>query len=78
MAPMQENNAKRRGRPAGSTSFQKVKLSDLTNNLGPNAAVIVSKKWLDTIGFEVVDTKTTKVQAVATDDLDEKIQFVVS
>lgn len=78
MAPMQENNAKRRGRPAGSTSFQKIKLSDLTSNLGPNASVMVSKKWLDTIGFEVVDTKTTEVQAVANDSLDDKIQFVVS
>lgn len=86
MAPMQENNAKRRGRPAGSTSFQKIKLSTLTDNLGPNASVMVSKKWLETIGFEVAEaapvaidsTDVMVITSTTDEDTEEKIQFVVS
>ena len=53
------NTTKRgRGRPKGSTSFIKVKLSDLNANLGPNAKVAVSKKWLEDIGIEIQERST--------------------
>lgn len=51
------NTPKRgRGRPKGSTSFISIKLADLVNNLGLNAKVSVSKRWLEGIGFEIEES----------------------
>ena len=51
------NTPKRgRGRPKGSTSFISIKLADLVNNLGLNAKVSVSKRWLEGIAFEIEDS----------------------
>tara|TARA_R110001606_G_scaffold377229_1_gene536190 strand:+ start:521 stop:766 length:246 start_codon:yes stop_codon:yes gene_type:complete len=80
MAPMQDNTAaKRRGRPKGSTSFVNIKLSDLADNLGPNANVSVSKKWLETIGIHVSEPTPILTVSSSTDELDaqEAIQFVI-
>lgn len=51
------NTPKRgRGRPKGSTSFISIKLADLVNNLGLNAKVSVSKRWLEGVGFEIEES----------------------
>jgi hypothetical protein len=81
------NTTKRgRGRPKGSTSFISIKLADLINNLGPNANVSVSKKWLDSVVGEVVSyvdiekpsTPSLTISSVTDEDPEERIQFVVS
>jgi len=77
---MQDNSAaKRRGRPKGSTSFVNIKISDLTNNLGPNANVSVSKKWLENIGMEIDQPAPTLTVSSITDEpkAEEAIQFVI-
>jgi len=48
---MNNNTKRKRGRPAGSTSFIRVRLVDLVGHLGSNGNVVVSKKWLEDIGF---------------------------
>ena len=42
---MNNNTKRKRGRPAGSTSFIRVRLVDLVGHLGSNGNVVVSKKW---------------------------------
>lgn len=68
-------NKPTRGRPKGATSFTRVKLSDLTNYLGKEAPVVVSKKWLEQIGFEV-EEKAIEVLTPVSDE--PKIQFNVT
>jgi hypothetical protein len=68
-------NKPTRGRPKGSTSFTRVRLLDLTNYLGKEAPVVVSKKWLEQIGFEV-EEKTIEVLTPVSDE--PKIQFNVT
>lgn len=68
-------NKPTRGRPKGATSFTRVKLSDLTNYLGKEAPVVVSKKWLEQIGFQV-EEKTIEVLTPVSDE--PKIQFNVT
>jgi hypothetical protein len=43
---MKNETSKKRGRPAGSNSFTKVKLADLICLVGEGAVVPVSKIWL--------------------------------
>jgi len=75
------NTTKRgRGRPKGSTSFISIKLANLINNLGPNANVSVSKKWLDSIGIEIQESSApSMVVSSTTDELEatETIQFQI-
>lgn len=73
------DTAKRgRGRPKGSTSFVKVRLSDLTANLGPNANVAVSKKWLEDIGFELDQPSAPVISSAQEESTpEETIQFVI-
>tara|TARA_B100000900_G_scaffold375510_1_gene357570 strand:- start:4671 stop:4907 length:237 start_codon:yes stop_codon:yes gene_type:complete len=75
------NTPKRgRGRPKGSTSFVSIKLADLINNLGPNANVSVSKKWLDSIGIEIQESSApSMVVSSITDEPEavENIQFQI-
>tara|TARA_B100001063_G_C16319744_1_gene336930 strand:- start:191 stop:415 length:225 start_codon:yes stop_codon:yes gene_type:complete len=71
------NTTKRgRGRPKGSTSFISVKLADLINNLGPNAKVSVSKKWVDSIGLALDEEVKPLVSQTPTEDT-ESIQFQI-
>jgi len=42
-----------RGRPKGATSFVRIALCDLLEQLGEKATVVVSKKWLEGIGMDV-------------------------
>ena len=68
-------NKPTRGRPKGATSFTRIKLSDLTNYLGEEAPVVVSKKWLEQIGFEVEETPIEVLTPVSDEP---KIQFNVT
>ena len=79
--PVMSNTTKRgRGRPKGSTSFISIKLADLINNLGPNANVSVSKKWLDSVGIEIQESSApSMVVSSITDEPEavENIQFQI-
>lgn len=68
-------NKPTRGRPKGSTSFTKVRLSDLNNHLGKHAPVVVSKKWLEQLGIHM-EEKPKKVLTPVSDE--PKIQFNVT
>lgn len=69
------NNTKRkRGRPAGSTSFVRVKMADLISQLGTNFTIIVSKKWLTEIGLEVKEDEPSRI-VPALEQPENKIQF---
>jgi hypothetical protein len=48
-----EHEPKRRGPKAGSTSFSKVRLSDLNEYFGPQACVIISRKFLENCGLTI-------------------------
>jgi hypothetical protein len=70
-----ETHTKRRGRPAGSTSFVRVKLSDLIAAVGVNANIVVSKKWLEEIGLTTETPALTILPQAAPAVEMEKIQF---
>ena len=57
-----------------------IKLADLINNLGPNANVSVSKKWLDSVGIEIQESSApSMVVSSITDEPEavENIQFQI-
>lgn len=68
-----------RGRPKGSTSFVKIKASELIKHVGEEMSIVVSKKWLDDIGIEQKETFNPKVEFLHEVKEDEaKIEFTVS
>lgn len=73
---MNNNTKRKRGRPAGSTSFIRVKLTDLVGHLGSNGNVVVSKKWLEDIGFSA-EPPPIEILYPVKDPVDNKIQFSV-
>tara|TARA_R110000803_G_scaffold18120_1_gene48621 strand:+ start:888 stop:1112 length:225 start_codon:yes stop_codon:yes gene_type:complete len=73
---MNNNTKRKRGRPAGSTSFIRVKLTDLVGHLGSNGNVVVSKKWLEDIGFNA-EPPPIEILRPVKDPVDNKIQFTV-
>lgn len=77
------NTPKKRGRPAGSTSFSKIKLKDLADQLSAlgmtnQVNIVVSKRWLEDIGL-TIDPPPVKTETIqeATEP-EEKIQFSVN
>jgi len=68
---------KKRGRPKGSTSFARVNITDLTNAVGQNASIVVSKKWLEEIGLAVTPAPVKMISAQTTEEPEEKVQFSV-
>lgn len=52
-----EAHIKRRGRPAGSTSFTTIKMETLRSLLGSTATIVVSKKWLANIDLVAGDRR---------------------
>mgnify|MGYP003112861089 FL=1 len=71
--------AKKRGRPRGSTSFTRVKLSDLAKQVGSEATVVVSKRWLEDIGLTIDPTPTKTTEAIReVAEPEEKIQFSIN
>ncbi len=76
--PHMKETPKRRGRPAGSTSFTRIKLKDLADQLGQQATIVVSKRWLEDIGL-TVDPSSAKQESIKeTKEPEEKIQFSVN
>ena len=69
---------KKRGRPKGSTSFTRVNITDLTNAVGRNASIVVSKKWMQEIGLTVDPAPVKVIPAQATEEPEEKIEFSVN
>ena len=70
--------AKKRGRPAGSTSFTRIKLRDLADQLGQEATIVVSKRWLEDIGLTVDSAPVKKEPLREVGEPEEKIQFSVN
>ena len=77
------NTTKKRGRPAGSTSFSKIKLKDLADQLSAlgmtnQVNIVVSKRWLEDIGLTIdpAPVKTETIQEAT--EPEEKIQFSVN
>jgi len=68
---------KKRGRPKGSTSFARVNITDLTNEVGKNASIVVSKKWMEEIGLSVTSAPVKMIVAQTTEETEEKVQFSV-
>jgi|TARA_R100000084_G_scaffold107176_2_gene66645 hypothetical protein len=67
-----------RGRPKGATSFVRIALCDLLDQLGEKATVVVSKKWLESIGLDVTsESKPSPVDEVKKEDEVERIQFTI-
>lgn len=75
-----ETQAKRRGRPAGSNSFVKIKMSDLLSLIGENGAVPVSKVWLRELGV-TLDAQPAPIQITPAAEPvaeEEKIAFSIT
>lgn len=72
------NETKRgRGRPKGSTSLTKIKLSDLVSQLPTAAKIIVGTKWLEDMGIETNTPVVAPVTPQVEELEEEKIQFKV-
>ena len=76
--PHMNETPKKRGRPRGSTSFTRVLLSDLAKQLGSEATIVVSKRWLDEIGLTVDPAPVTREPLREVAEPEEKIQFSVN
>ncbi len=73
---MQEKT-KQRGRPKGSSSFVKIKLTDLVSIFGADGVVSVSKVWLREKNIDIVES-SSKIRIAAVQEPieeEEKIQF---
>jgi hypothetical protein len=74
-----EANIKRgKGRPAGSTSFIRVNISDLINAVGQNARIVVSKKWLEEIGLTIETPVATLAPIREAVEEQPKIEFTLT
>lgn len=77
--PMQEQT-KQRGRPKGSNSFVKLKLSDLISIVGADGVVPVSKVWLREKNIDIVEN-VSKIRLAAAEEPvapEEKIEFAIT
>ena len=68
-----------RGRPDGSTSFVRVSLADLNGLIGPKGSVVVSKKWIDSIGIIVEEAAMSYIRTEA-EPIEEqpKIEYAIT
>jgi hypothetical protein len=75
-----EANAKRRGRPAGSNSFVKIRLCDLVALMGDQVIVPVSKVWMRENGIDTGEKPVTLSIAPATEPQEAmpKIEFNIT
>jgi hypothetical protein len=74
----EENNKVKagRGRPAGSTSFVRVRMKDLINIIGDMGTVPVSKVWLRENGIEEeVNKPLAPISLIGKEEPEEKIEF---
>jgi hypothetical protein len=73
-----ETETKRRGRPAGSVSFVRVRMSDLAKLVGSDASVPVSKIWLRNNGLNVTVAELPQIPQVIDEQPEEnepRIEF---
>lgn len=68
-------NPKRRGRPSGSNSFVRIRLSDLMKIVGDGAVVPVSRIWLRDNGIEANQPVAMISVPNAETPREEKIEF---
>lgn len=69
-------NEKRRGRPAGSNSFVRVRITDLIKLVGDGAVVPISKVWMRENGLGVAEAVAVNIPTVqAPVETEEKIAF---
>jgi len=75
-----EANAKRRGRPAGSNSFVKIRLCDLVALMGDQVVVPISKVYLRENGIDTGEKPVTLSLAPAAEPQEEttKIEFKIT
>ena len=66
-----------RGRPAGSTSFVNVSLSDLDQFVGTSSAIPVSRVWLQKMGLTIQPISRT-IQEAEGEDSTPKVEFKIS
>lgn len=68
-----------KGRPDGSTSFIRVSLAGLNDLIGPKGSVVVSKKWLDSIGIAVEEVEKSFIRAEQEPTEEQtKIEFAIT
>lgn len=75
-----EAQTKRRGRPAGSNSFERIRMMDLLSLVGENGTVPVSKIWLREMGV-VIGEQPAPIQIAAAPAPvveEEKISFSIT
>lgn len=74
-----ETPNKKRGPKIGSTSFAKIKMSDLTELFGPNACIMISRKFLENCGLTIQESAATIIRSEPEDDssnaVEEKISY---
>ena len=77
---MNSNNIKQgRGRPAGSSSFVRIRACDLIKMVGEMAVIPVSKVWLRENGLEFSEPQIKVITAApAVEETEEKIQFSIT
>ena len=64
------------GRRKGSNSFVKVSFSQLKDYIGEKAPMLVSRVWLESLGF-IVDSEQASV-TITTQPIDEKQEITYS
>jgi hypothetical protein len=75
-----QKQTKQRGRPKGSNSFVKLKLSDLMSIVGSDGIVPVSKIWLREKNVDILES-SAKIQLAAAEEPvapEEKIEFAIT
>ena len=75
-----QDKTKQRGRPKGSNSFVKLKLTDLISIVGADGIVPVSKVWLREKNVDIVES-SAKIQLAAAEEPvapEEKIEFAIT
>ena len=72
------DTSKKRGRPRGSTSFTRININDLANQVGSNATIVVSKRWLEEIGLTIQPASPKAPIREVTEEPEEKIHFSVN
>jgi hypothetical protein len=67
-----------RGRPAGSNSFVKIKLSDLAQLVGAGMQIPVSKVWMREMGFSIEEPAATILPTTQPAIDEPKIEFTLT
>lgn len=69
-----------RGRPKGANSFTHIKMAELQKICGSDSTVPVSRVWLEKLGLELQEEKTSVVvsKPVENEETEEKIQFTIN